>query len=123
MTLEADLMTVLTPVCERGSPDVASMSTTMPFWTYQAIGGRSLRWLDSSASDKRHTLLQINVWGATRTGVNALAREIEDAMCAATVFKAWPDAEPISTHDDLPLPDAPDGVFGTIQDFNVYSTR
>ena len=117
MTMEADLTTLLKTLCPRVHPDVAPTTTTLPYVTYQAIGGRSLRWLDRSASDKRHTLLQINVWAGTRAAANALMRQIEDAMCASTDFTAWPNAEPISAHEDAP------DVYGCIQDYTIYSER
>jgi len=123
MTFEADLTTLLKTLCQQVYPDVAPVSTPKPYITYQFLGGRALRWLDLTASDKRHTLLQVNCWAATRLAANQLARQVEDALCAATVFKAWPDAEPIGTHDGITLPDTPDGLYGCIQDFGVYSAR
>lgn len=117
MSIEADLLAVLVGLCPRVFPDFAPLSTAKPFVTYQAIGGRALRWLDQSPADKRQTLMQINVWAGGRTEANTLARQIEEALCAAAAFTAWPNAEPISTSEtDLKL-------YGTVQDFSIYSTR
>jgi len=117
MTLEADLVTLVKALCPRVFPDVADVSTDRPYVTYQGIGGRSLRWLALSPADKRHTIMQVNVWADTRASASALARQIEDALCAASAFTAWPQAEPISTYD------ADMKRYGTIQDFEIYSTR
>lgn len=117
MSIEAELTTVLKTLCARTFPDFAPISTAKPFVTYQGIGGRSLRWLDNTAADKRHSIVQINVWAASRIDAMTLARAIEDALCASTVFNARPEAEPISTaEEDLKL-------YGTIQDFSILSTR
>ncbi|MBT9495373.1 MAG: DUF3168 domain-containing protein [Paucibacter sp.] len=123
MTIETQLTTLLKTQCAQVYPDAAPVSTPKPYVTYQFIGGPSLRWLDKSPADKRKSFIQINVWAATRIGANALARQIEDAMCAATVFSATDDGEPIGTHDPVTLQDAPYGLYGTIQDFTVISTR
>lgn len=117
MTMEADLTALLKTLCPRVYPDKAPTTTVRPYITYQAVGGRSLRWLDGSASDKRHTLMQINVWDSTRAGANALVRQIEDALCASAAFTAWPNGEPVWDDDDDP------DLYGCIQDFTIYSNR
>ena len=134
MTLEEQIFTTLGPlVGNRVFPDVAPLSTVKPYVTYQVLPGPTLRpgstrWMDGSAPDKHRSVVQVNVWGARRLEVNALARQIEDAMCAApavtdTTFKAEPEADPRPDHVDVELADAPQGLFGTIQDFNVISKR
>lgn len=117
MTMETDLTALLQTLCPRVHPDRAPTTTMRPYVTYQAFGGRSLRWLDRSASDKRHTLVQINVWDSTRAGALALIRQIEDALCASEVFTAWPNGEPVWSDEDDP------SLYGCIQDFTIYSTR
>lgn len=124
MTLEEAIFAALGPLVDgRCFPDVAPLSTAKPYITYQVIGGPNTRWLDGSAPDKRRSIVQINAWGARRLQVNTLARAIEDALCASTEVVAQPDAEPRSDHDDTELPDAPLGLFGTVQDFSVISNR
>ena len=129
MTLEEILFSVLGPlVVGRVFPDVAPLDTPKPYVTYQLIGGPSTRWLDGTAADKVRDLVQINVWGARRADVKQLARQIEDAMCASqlvtdTSFVAQPAGQARSDHSDMQLDDAPQGVFGSIQDFNVISKR
>lgn len=115
--MEAALLALLAAICPRVSPDFAPLSTARPYITWQALGGRSLRWLDGSAADKRHTLLQINTWAASRKDATEMMRLIESAMCASTSFKAWPEGEPISTaEEDLDL-------YGSAQTFSVYALR
>lgn len=117
MAIESDLFTVLSPVCPRVYPDVAPAGAQRPYITYQLLGGRALRWLDKTAADKRHTIAQFNVWASTRLAANALARQIEDALCASTVFTATPQGEPMGAHsEELDL-------YGTMQDFTIYSSR
>ena len=117
MTMESDLFTLLKTVCPRVFPDFAPTATVRPYVTFQGIGGQSLRYLENTAADKRQTRMQINVWADTRAQSLSLCRLIEDAMCAATVFVATPDAEPVHDFDaDLP-------VYGSIQDFLIHATR
>lgn len=125
MTLEEMLFSVLSPLVEeRVFPDVAPLDTPKPYVTYQLNGGPDIRWLNGTAPDKRRSLVQINTWGANRLQVNNLMRAIEDAMCATTVFAARPEGELKGSHEpDAAMDDAPQGLFGAIQDFNVISTR
>lgn len=120
MSIEATLTTALQALCPRVSPDVAPLGTARPYVTYQGIGGRSLRWLDKSAADKRHTHFQINVWADTRAAALLLIRAIEDALCAATAFSAMPYGEPRSVTEELPDEQL---LYGCIQDFDIYSLR
>lgn len=120
---ETQLTTVLLTLCPRVFPDVAPVSTAKPYVTYQQIGGERLRNWDKTPADKRKVVVQINVWSDSRLGANDLCRQIEAAMAAATVFNAQEDAEPLWTHDDITLPDAPDGLYSTSQDFTVIAAR
>jgi hypothetical protein len=117
MTMESDLYALLKASCPRVFPDVAPSGTAKPYVTYQALGGKTLRYLDNSAADKRNTLMQVNVWSTTRAEANSLVRQIEDALCATPVFTARPEGEPLSTHE----PDT--GLYGSIQRFSIYSAR
>lgn len=117
MAIEQQLFDTLKVLCPRTFPDFAPVSTVRPYITYQQIGGKSLRFLDNTAADKRHVEMQVNVWGNSRMETTALARQIEDALCASPLFVATPNSEPASDFDaDIP-------VFGTRQDFSIYATR
>lgn len=119
--MESDLVAQLKTVCPRVFPDVAPSGTAAPYVTYQHIGGRPLRWLDGTAADKRHTMLQINVWSASRLQSLSLIRQVEGLICnvAAMPFMAQPDNEPTGLHED----DAAEPLYGCMQDFSIISTR
>lgn len=117
MSIEADLVALIKPLCARVASDFAPYGTQRPFVVYQVIGGRNLRWLDGSAPDKRHHYVQLSVWAETRPDASALAADIEQALCAAATVTASPQAEP--THlaeEDL-------GLYGCQQDFSIYCDR
>lgn len=119
MSMESDLTALLKTLTPRVFPDFAPAGTVAPYITYQHIGGRPLRWLDGSAADKRHTLLQINVWTATRAASLLLIRQVEEAMCASAAFTARPAAEPTSEAEEGAMPP----LYGSMQDFDIYSLR
>lgn len=117
MSMESDLVTLLKTVCTRTFPDVAPELTAKPYVTWQGIGGESLRFVENTAADKRHTLMQINVWSATRQEALTMIRQIEDALCVSAAFTATPQGEPLSTYE----PDT--ASYGCIQRFDVWSAR
>lgn len=117
--MEPALQALLTGLCPRVFPDTAPPTTAMPYVTWQLIGGRALGYLDRSAADKRHSMVQINVWAGTRKDCMTLMRSIEQAMRTSTTLTAWPDAEPMTDEAaDLEPP-----RYGAMQDFQVYSQR
>ena len=117
MAVEQELFDAIKAICPRTFPDFAPVSTQRPYCTYQQIGGKSLRYLNNSAADKRNSVVQINCWADTRQSATMLARQIEDALCAYSLFTATPNGEPVGDFDaDVP-------VYGTRQDFSIYSTR
>lgn len=117
--MESDLTALLKTACANTFPDMAPAGTVVPWVTYQAIGGQPLRWLDNTPADKRHTLLQINVWTSSRSATLALVRQIEELLCAATVFTAMPASEPISTAESDLVPP----LYGSMQDFDIWAPR
>ena len=120
MTVEADITTALLTVCPRVLPDVAPFGTARPYITWQFIGGRSLRYVEGGPADKRHTLLQVNVWSKRRTEALALARLAEAALCDGVApFVAQPESEPIADIAD----DIEPILYGARQDFSILSTR
>jgi hypothetical protein len=117
MSWEQTLVALIAPLCPRVEPDAAAPGTALPFVTYQAFGGRALRYVDASATDKRHALVQINVWAASRAASAQLLRQIEDALCLHTGWQCQPageyraDAEPDIRH------------YGSSQDFDIVAPR
>lgn len=117
MTIESDLVAVLKSVCQRVYPDFAPQGAAVPYLTFQLIGGQPMRYLNNAAANQRHTMVQVNTWSATRAEALALARAIEEALCAASAFTARPDSEPIGDVD------ADVGRYGCMQDFSIWSSR
>lgn len=115
--MEPQLVTLLKMDCARVFPDFAPVDTARPYVTYQHLGGRPLRWLKGDASDKRHSIVQINVWSSTKSEALTLARAIEERLAAATVFEAHPQNEPIGQAE----PDFE--MYGTMQEFSIISFR
>lgn len=114
MTVEADLYNVLKVVCPRAFPDFAPVSTQRPYVTFQQIGGDVVNFVDNQVASKRNAVFQINVWSDRRTESVALARQVEEALIAATAFSARPVAALAADYDaDVP-------VYGTRQDFSVW---
>lgn len=117
MAIERQLYDAIAVLCPRMFFDFAPVSTARPYVTCQHIGGNSLRFLDNTAADKRHVIFQVNVWANSRLEATTLARQIEDSLCAATVFVAMPDSEPVSDFDaDVP-------VYGCRQDWSIFAIR
>ena len=85
---------------------------------HMAEPGRESRYtLDNTPIDKRNTLMQINVWSATRKEANTLARAIESAITASPAFVATPEGEPASVHEE------DTGLYGAIQRYSIWSAR
>jgi len=117
MSMEADIQTLLSALCPRARVDFFDVLPAMPYVTWQIIGGKSLRFPDNSAADKRNTRVQINVYSATRKESLSLIRQIEEAMCASPAFTATPDAEPMTDFD------ADMKVYEAMQDFSIFAAR
>ncbi|WP_298929239.1 DUF3168 domain-containing protein [uncultured Ramlibacter sp.] len=117
MTFEADLTTVLKTVRPKVFPDVAPVGTTGDYLVYQGAGGQSLRYVENTPADKRNTLMQVASWAFDRETSLAMARAVEEALCASDLFTASPQSEPISSHE----PETK--RYGCTQRFSIYSAR
>jgi hypothetical protein len=117
MSLETELLAVLKTVCPRVFPDVAPVSTTKPFVTYQQVGGEALTYLERATPDKVNALMQINVYAATRTEANNTARQIEQALTAATTLNAKPDGALVALYEE------DTEIRGARQDFSIWAQR
>lgn len=117
MSMESDLVTLLKTICPRVHPDVAPAAPTLPFLTWQELGGVPVRFLDNTAADKRNTYTQVSVYSATRAEALALIRAAEDAMCASLLFAVSPMGEPIATYEDDTK------LYGAIQRFSIWAAR
>lgn len=117
MTAESTLTALLKTLCPRVYPDIAPSNVAKPYITWQNIGGESARLLDNTPFDKRNTLMQINVWSASRIEALSMIRQIEEALCASSSFIARPQGESNSTYEPDTL------LYGSLQRFNVWATR
>lgn len=118
MTVEADIYTALTGlVGGRVFPDVAPLNTTQPYITYQQIGGKPINYVENTAPTLQHGFFQFNVWAASRAEAASLTKQLTDTLRASSAFTASPESEPIAQHE----PDL--GLYGTIQDFSLWSAR
>ena len=115
--MEADLHALLLTACPRVFPDVAPSGALKPWVTWQSLGGESLGFLDNTAADKRHTLMQINAWATTRMQALQIIRDIETLMRASSAFIATPSGEPVSMYENDTL------LYGSIQRYEIYATR
>lgn len=118
MTVEAQIFTALGPlVANRVYPDVAPIGAARPFIVFSQVGGESISFLDSTLPDKKHGRFQIDVYADSRAVCAATALQVEAAMLAAGVFICKPLGAPVSTYEPDVL------IFGSQQDFSIYSTR
>ena len=90
MSMEPTFVALLQVRCPRVYPVAAPVNTERPYITWQHIGGQSLRFVDNTAADKRHTMVQVNVWHSTLASAFALMRQLEEDLCASTAMQAWP---------------------------------
>jgi hypothetical protein len=117
MTVEEDLYAVLSGVCERAYPDIAPVGTAKPYVTYQQIGGQVIKPLGKVVPDKQNGEYQVNVWADTRKEAKTLILAIEAGLCLASAFIAKPISASRSDYDH------DNAVYGSIQDFSIWSER
>lgn len=118
MTTEATLFNTLkTLVSSRVYPDIAPAGTVVPYITYQQVGGEALAFVENTLPSSKNGRYQVNVWASTRAAAAALALQVEAALVQASAFQARAVGAPAATHDtEL-------GLYGTLQDFSIWSTR
>lgn len=117
MSMETNLVTLLKTVCSRVYPDIAPENTLKPLITWRSIGGEASRFVDGSASDKRNTNIQIDVWSTTRAEALNMIRQVEDAICGSAHFSAQPIGESVSDYEDETK------LYGSTQRFDIWADR
>lgn len=118
MSIETDVVVVLKSVCPRVHPRTAPEGVARPYFTYQRIGGPSLRYVDGTAADKRSALMQVSVWAETAAQADDLIQRAEAALCASPLFVVDPQGE------SLELPYEPDArLYGCLQRFSIVGSR
>lgn len=119
MSLETDMVAVLQGQCPRVHPGSAPLNTPRPFVTWEHIGGDPLRYVDGTAADKRHALVQLNVWAASKTEALALALSLETALTGSALFTARPTGAMRGRTEQ----DVEPWLYGFEQDFEILGTR
>lgn len=104
-------------VSGRVFPDVAPFGTAMPYMTWQKVGGYPIHYIGNDAVNKEHSLVQVNVWAASRIEANSLARQVEDALRLLSSSACRPESAAISIHE----PGL--NMYGTHQEFSIFSAR
>lgn len=119
MSLETDFVAVLQTQCPRVFPAEAPVNTTRPFVTWEHIGGDPLRYMDNTAAAQRLALLQVNSYASTKAETIALAKAIEDALCASSTVTARPNGGMRGDHSS----DVEPALYWALQDFEVLGAR
>lgn len=117
MTIEADLVAALRPVCPRVYPVSGPLNAQSPFVVYQHIGGPAWRYVDNTPAASRMLWIQVEVWSKTHAEAIQIIRQAEEALCASTVFNARPQSEPSTVDGSY------EGMYGFMQDFEVVAAR
>lgn len=119
MSVEVDVKTLLETIVPMAFPRVAPLDTDRPYAVYQKVGGRSLAFLGREVPSKKNNRFQISVWADTDAQASALALAIESAFLLASNMQAEPLGGPIDViEDELDPP-----LYGSRQDFSVWSDR
>jgi hypothetical protein len=114
MTVEERLVDIISPRCPAFFGRAPEGLGT-PYTTIQHLGGRSIRFLDNTAPDKRNTVVQITVWAATAEQASALLHAIAADVTTAPGMQASRLAGPRSIPDDE--------LHGLAQDLSIWALR
>lgn len=114
MSIETDLVAAVASLFSgRFYADFADAGTTLPFATYQQVGGETVEFLSAGAPIKRNSRIQVNVWAKTRNEANTLMRSVEN-LITATPFFASPIGALISRSEEITR------TRGSQQDFSLW---
>ncbi len=111
--MEAALVTALNTLFGgRVWSDVAD-DITMPFITYQQIGGVPLNTFCLGKTAQINSVIQFTVWAETRNAANTLMRSAE-AILMAEPFRGRPEGELTARFDEKTR------ARGALQDFSFW---
>lgn len=117
MSWQTELVALIQPVLPRFFRTEAPQGAALPYGTYLAMGGTSLRYVEGDATSSRQALVQVDVWASTPTEANSLMAQVEDLICLHPGWTAEAQGEPRST-------DEPDlHLYGMSQDFEILAAR
>lgn len=115
--METTLQTLISGLCTNTWNTVAPAKTGTPYAVWQFVGGRTLRYIEGAAADKRNSLIQVSVWASKSSEATALIRSIEDALCTSGAFSVDPQGEALSTYEEDTK------LYGAIQRYSITAAR
>lgn len=80
MSIETTLKAAIAAVVGRCYPDVGPLKPTLPFATFQQVGGKAVDVINGTDPHFEGGRIQINVWATTRDEANTLCREVVAAL-------------------------------------------
>jgi hypothetical protein len=117
MSFEGDFHSLLESFAGgRVYPDVTPAAPDYPLIVYQQVGGSAKWYVEKAQRDKDHARIQVYVWSRTRLESNAIARQVEAAICASEFA-----AEPYGAFTALYEQNL--NLYGTRQDFGIWHQR
>lgn len=87
---------------------------TLPFVTWQQVGGQVISFLEGGHPGMRNARMQINTWAATRFDANNLMRAIEVEILGTPALQATAIGALTAIYDQSVQ------LFGARQDFSVW---
>lgn len=119
MSFEGDFRSVLLAISildGRVYPDVPPDAPTYPLVIYQQVGGAAEWFLEKALPDHENARIQVYVWSKARAEANAIARQVEAAICGSSYAAQPYGAFTALYEEDLKL-------YGARQDFGIWHLR
>lgn len=117
MSAEATIHALLSSlVSSRVYPDIAPAGAALPRIVYQQVGGASPIYIEGTLPDRENARMQIVCWTATRLQAVALAKQVEELICASDL-QATPLGARVSVYEE------DTNTYGARQDFSVWPLR
>lgn len=117
MSFEAAIGERLRGLCAgRVWPDFRppGVSQTLPFVTWQQVGGQVVSFLEGGHPGMRNARIQVNTWDASRLGANSLMRAIEVEILGTGALQATAIGALTAIYDPAVK------LYGARQDFSVW---
>lgn len=102
-------------VSGRVFPDIAEERATLPYITFQQVGGDAVNYIDPTAPNRSNARLQVNVWSKTRIQAALIAGQVEAALRATTALQTTVLGARVSLFE----PETQ--LRGTLQHFSVWT--
>lgn len=96
--------------------DIAPPGATVPYITFQQVGGEEFDYLEGGSVGLSLARVQVNCWDDSRDDVNALALAVRNALQGTSSLQTNVLGAFITVLDEQT------GLYGTIQDFRLKSS-